>query len=410
MNIQNQFRSILICSPLFVFLLAGCENSSNPLAEDYTPDMQITEGLGTALGHKPLTVMSRNVYFGGDIQPVLAVGFSDLELLTSVAAGVWAEVQANDFSERAVALVDEIEAARPDVIGLQELARFLTLELDLGTGIFEIVGVMDFQEILEAELRNRNLPYSFVGVQENTTVGVPVEGMDFGGGFVPTRMVQLTIRDAMLVRQGLNVRRVTQGNYQAVMDLGLDPFGHPIELKRGWVMVETKVNGVPHHFLNTHMEIQPFFWVQEQQAQELLSEIVADLGGVTVLMGDFNSDAEGTVGDPGWTATYGEITSAGFDDAWALAHSNGDSDGLTCCHASDLKNPDPTFTQRIDFVFLRGSNLKGPNDDIYPGHVDVEIIGADPGLRTTPNGLWPSDHAGLVAYLGLERGRFKKLR
>ena len=235
--------------------------------------------------------MSRNVYFGGGIRPVLAAGFGDLEKLASAAAGVWAEVQVNNFRERVVALVDEIEAARPEVIGLQELARFLTLQLNQTDGSLGITGVVDFQTILERELRARSLPYSFVAVQENTKVEVPVAVADYGTGFVPTQLVQLTIRDAVLVRRGLNVRGVSQGNYQAVMYLGPDPFGNPIEMKRGWIKVDAEVNGMPHHFVSTHLEMQAFSPIQVLQTQELLTEIVADLSGVTVLMGDFNSDA-----------------------------------------------------------------------------------------------------------------------
>ena len=409
MNFQNQVLIPLVCSALCVGFMTGCDEGSNPLAEDEVPEMQLSEVPGEALGQKPLTVMSRNVYFGGDIGPVLAVGFSDLELLASVAAGVWAQVQANDFHERAVALVDEIEEARPDVVGLQELAEFLTFELDLAAGSYGVTGVVDFQEILEDELKARGLHYSFVAVQENTTVRVPVAGADLGGGFVPTHLVQLTVRDAVLVRQGLNVRGISQGNYQAVMSLGLDPFGNPIEMKRGWIRVDAKVNGIPYHFVSTHMEIQAFSPIQLLQTEELLTEVAANLDGVTVLMGDFNSDAAASFGDPTWTPTYQQVRAAGFDDAWALANHGEPSGGLTCCNAPDLRNPEPELTQRIDFVFLRASELK-EGDGIYPGLVDVRIVGNDPTRRTDPGGLWPSDHAGLVANLGLGRGRFKKLK
>ena len=382
--------------PILVQTLGGVKRA--PIVDQREEDF-IT--VRTVLGQKALTVMSRNIYLGGVIAPVLAVGFSDLKALAPVAGRVWEEVQANDFRERVVILVDEIEAARPDIIGLQEMARFLTLELKRPEGSLEVTGVLDFQEILEEELKVRKLPYSFVAAQNNTSVAVPVEGIDLDGGFIPTRLVQLTIRDAAVVRNGLDVQAVSQGHYQAVMNLGVDAIGNPIELKRGWIRVDTTVRGVPYHFVSTHLEIQPFSRIQEQQAQELLTEIVADLGGVTVLMGDFNSNADGSFGDPSWTTTYGEITAAGFDDAWALANSGETSGGLTCCHESDLKNPDPTFDQRIDFVFLRASNLKGQGTRIFPGLVDVEIVGADPSIRTTPSGLWPSDHAGLVVYLGL---------
>ncbi len=42
--------------------------------------------------------------------------------------------------------------------------------------------------------------------------------------------------------------------------------------------------------------------------------------------------------------------------------------------------------------------------------MSVEIIGDDPNLKTEPSGLWPSDHAGLVADFWMAPGQFKKLK
>jgi endonuclease/exonuclease/phosphatase family metal-dependent hydrolase len=387
--------------------MTGCDKGSHPLVEEEVPELEMAEGRGFALGRKPLTVMSRNLYLGGDIGPVLGAGFDNLEKLAEAAEGVWAEVQGNDFAERAVALVDEIQAARPDVIGLQELAEFVTLEVDLSDGSVGATGAVDFEAILEEELRKRRLPYSFVAVQENTSVTIPVGGVGAHPNFIPTHLVQLTIRDAVLVRRGIRVRSVSQGNYEAMMSLGTPE--NPIDMKRGWIRVDARVNGIHFHFVNTHLEIQPFALIQEMQVQELLTEVVDDLGGVTVLMGDFNSNAAGSYGDPSWTSSYDVITTAGFDDAWALANSGSSAGGLTCCHASDLSNPDADFNQRIDFVFLRAAGLKGPRK-IYPGKVEMEVVGDDPDLKTITNHLWPSDHAGVVANLGLKKGRFQRFR
>ncbi len=238
---------------------------------------------------------------------------------------------------------------------------------------------------------------------------VPVEGFELGDRFIPTQLVQLAVRDGVLVRQGLHVEEVTQGNYAAVVPLGMDPFGNPIQMKRGWIRVDAQVDGVPHHFVNTHMEIQSFSPFQVMQTQELLNEIVAGLDGVTILMGDFNSDAAAGEGAMTWTPSYGEIIASGFLDSWAMVNPGRASQGLTCCQASDLRNPLPDFDQRIDFIFLRAAGLKGPQGH-FPGAMTVEIIGDDAGRKTTPNGLWPSDHAGLVANLWWAPGQLKKLK
>jgi len=80
------------------------------------------------------------------------------------------------------------------------------------------------------------------------------------------------------------------------------------------------------------------------------------------------------------------VLRAGFADNWKAP--DREAAGLTCCERADLLNPQPTFDQRIDFVFTR--NLP---DGAVPVH--REVVGDRPGDRTSA-GLWPSDHAGVV--------------
>jgi hypothetical protein len=84
---------------------------------------------------------------------------------------------------------------------------------------------------------------------------------------------------------------------------------------------------------------------------------------------------------------YGVLQAGGFVDAWS------DGIGLTCCHAVDLHDPSPTLTKRIDLVLTRGGFET----------VVAEVVGQEPGDRT-PSGLWPSDHAGVVATLRVPGG------
>lgn len=410
MTLNPILRACLFFPLVCIGVLAACDDSANPVTSTEEPDeLTMTESPKQLLELEPLTVMSRNVYLGGDIGPVLGVGFGDLKRLSDVAAGVWGEIQGNDFSERAVALVDEIAEKSPDIVGIQELARFLILNLNFGTGSFDLTGVVDFETILEAELQARGLPYSFAAVQENTTVQVPVAGIGEGAGFIPTQLIRLTIRDAFLVRDGLEIQGLSQGNYAARVPLGVGPDGNPIELKRGWIRVDADVGGVPHHFITTHMEIQSFSSIQVQQAEELLNQVAGGLDGVTVLLGDFNSDAAASRGDPSWTPTHKIVTKAGFGDAWERAKWGRQAQGLTCCHLSDLSNPAATFDQRIDFIFVRTLGLQSPMKS-YPGLMALDVIGDQPHDRTGPNQLWPSDHAGLVADFYGSPSWFHRLR
>ena len=83
---------------------------------------------------------------------------------------------------------------------------------------------------------------------------------------------------------------------------------------------------------------------------------------------------------------YAVLVAAGLNDSW-LASEHG-KPGFTCCHESLL---DPAaLKSRIDYVFSRGLAA-----------VADQIVGTNPGDRSTPSGFWPSDHAGLFAVLAL---------
>jgi endonuclease/exonuclease/phosphatase family metal-dependent hydrolase len=97
-----------------------------------------------------------------------------------------------------------------------------------------------------------------------------------------------------------------------------------------------------------------------------------------VLVGDMNSGPGSDVG------AYDILTGGGLADVGGT--------GLTCCHANDLRNPDATLTKRIDLVFARGG--------FRP--VSAEVVGNEPADRIA-GGLWPSDHAGVVATLKLPK-------
>ncbi len=65
-------------------------------------------------------VMSRNLYLGADLTPALAAT-TPIELAIATQ-GIWNDVQTTDFPNRAKLLAKEINDARPDLVGLQEVA------------------------------------------------------------------------------------------------------------------------------------------------------------------------------------------------------------------------------------------------------------------------------------------------
>jgi endonuclease/exonuclease/phosphatase family metal-dependent hydrolase len=119
--------------------------------------------------------------------------------------------------------------------------------------------------------------------------------------------------------------------------------------------------------------------VQVAQAHELVNG-PADTAMPTVIVGDVNASPV----DPEPSA-YGELILAGLADAWIAA---GEGNGLTCCQDDGLLNATSSLDTRIDVVLLRGDVAARA----------ITVVGASSDDRTT-SGLWPSDHAGVVATL-----------
>jgi hypothetical protein len=108
-----------------------------------------------------------------------------------------------------------------------------------------------------------------------------------------------------------------------------------------------------------------------------------------IVMGDLN-DSEGSL-------MYHVMLDAGFADLWRTFRPGVERN--TCCHLSDLSDPNPKFgllEQRIDYVFARG--FGGVGRDAHGQITRYGLLNSDQLLG--PDGtIWPSDHAGLVATL-----------
>ena len=352
--------------------IAGCD-SDDPGPEGATADVK---------------VMSYNLYLGAEI---FALVGTPADQIPAVAAQLFADVQATDFPARAEAIADIIEAENPALIGLQEVTWYRTDPSDGSTAPNASTAAFDFLAILQAALDARNLDYQVAATTTNADVEVPssTDGQTFTD-------IRLTDRDVILARSDVQTASAVTNNFTIAAPVPIG--GMPVSFTRGYNYVRATVDEVTFTFANAHLEVDDgnpagAALAQFGQAGELVTTALSSLPAPVVLVGDFNSAADGsgteitvTTPAPFTGTTYGLLTTFytdSFDEVSA--------DGGTCCQAPDLRNMTSALASRIDLILHRG--------DVET--LAVEIVG-DEAADRTPGNLWPSDHAGVVATLRIQ--------
>ncbi len=217
---------------------------------------------------KPITVMTRNVYLGADInRPITAaltaeaLGGGTPEILVALANGTEATraiVDDTDFHVRARLLADEIKRTSPDLIGLQEVALWRSGDLELGLlGVANAEDVdYDFLEILLDELHAQGARYTAAVVGDRADVespsftGSPYDGT-IGGS---ERDVRLTMRDVILVRDNASLRVTDTHDEIFEHNLSLGVAGVDFDFDRGYQWADVRAGGQSFRFVNTHLE------------------------------------------------------------------------------------------------------------------------------------------------------------
>jgi endonuclease/exonuclease/phosphatase family metal-dependent hydrolase len=323
---------------------------------------------------RPDSVMTWNLYLGAEIErPLKATTMSELAERVESA---WTTFQANDFTKRAEVVADRIAEEEPSLIALQEVVSVYLQpagdRMDGGSQPAQDL-VIDFEQVLLAELVERGLDYRVAGRVETADVEVPgAAGED----------IRLIDHNVTLVRSDVVTGTIDTERYTARLPILMPDGDSTIEVIRGYVSVEVTLRGVKTLFVNTHLEIGEFAPVQVAQAGELLARFVTQSEPI-ILVGDFNSKADPKES----TETYDLIEEAGYTDAWTL-RADPSEPGDTCCQAENLRNTTSQLDGRIDQIWLLGT--------LPAGTPDVHVVGEQQGDRT-PDGVWPSDHAGVVA-------------
>lgn len=338
------------------------------------PDTQASEM------DRVLTVMTQNMDNGTDFG--LIFNASPQNLLAQVGT-TYAEVQSSNIPERAKAVAKEIDIARPDLVALQEVFTYRVGPIG---GPATTVTYDALQSLLDA-LGQRGLHYAPVAVLTNLDTETPAS-VPSAGIFD----VRVTDHDVVLARTDLPVSQLRLSNIQAehftTNAVLPNPLFGGLTILRGWISVDGIMRGKPFRFVTTHLEsLSP--QIQAAQAGELLRG-PANTRLPVIFAGDFNSDAQSN--DPAQNAAYRILVGVGFSftDAWRVTHPS--DPGFTWpLHGEDPFTPSATPYQRIDLVLARG--------ETHP--ITVSLVG-NRQVDLTPSGLWPSDHAGLVASFVIE--------
>lgn len=351
----------------------------------------------------PVTVMTRNLYLGADInRPIDAVdGLTGMPALVAFGRANWqvmSIVDRTDFTARAALLAAEIATRKPDLVGLQEVALWQTGDLELPPspdfGQPDAATVRyDFLDLLQKALVELGQPYEKVRAQ----VESDVEGPAFPSAPTDTGAVdvRLTMRDVILRRAASDVKVLHDGSAQYVDRITLPVAGLPFSFIRGYVWADVRAGAKQFRFIDTHLESASSY-IALEQAGELLAGPAAVTDRPVIVVCDCNSDPlDGTtkptdpVPTPHW-APYRLITGpGGFTDEW-LQWAPAEQ-GFTSGLGEFVDDPDlSAIDHRIDMVFGRAAG---------GGALPVDRGWITGGDARTSGGLWASDHLGVVIRL-----------
>jgi endonuclease/exonuclease/phosphatase family metal-dependent hydrolase len=350
-----------------------------------------------------VTVMTRNLYLGADLTP--GTQAKNLQELVNGAGQILNQVDANNFPVRAKGLAKEILTAKPDVVGLQEVALWRTEPCDQTPIPPKATTVRyDYLASLMSELNKGKTVYraAVVKPEFDFEVWANTDGNEQTAG--PNCPMgseingRLTMRDVILVRSGVKTSKAKSGTFKTL--LRVKPAGVNIDVTRGWNSVDVTAHGKKLHLVNAHFEAfdnSPSGnltnsdktvgngEIRQAQAKELVSGPAKSKLPV-IALGDFNSDVRTEV-KKGDGLAYRALLKGGFVERSTYRP-------LGCCLNADIltvngggKRSD--FDHKVDHVMTNA-----------PKKVRL-VKSAITGLSPV-NGFWDSDHAGVVSILGVK--------
>jgi endonuclease/exonuclease/phosphatase family metal-dependent hydrolase len=301
-----------------------------------------------------IRVATYNLYLGADLGLLLG-GVPD-EQLDEHVTEVLRQLRVTAFPRRAPAIAGLLVRERVDLVGLQEVCTWSTDDEVMWDGAAELL----------AALAALEEPYDVVATQSSFS----------GSGEVAHsgRRIRMRLegRNVILRRRSsaVTVEETSSGMFDSALTMQLLDAG-TVTIGRGWCAVRCTAAGQGLTFVNTHTEAYEAT-SRDEQRSELVAALPEDPR--LVLVGDFNALPE-DVGMP-----------ADVHDGWVAAGNESSGPAAsTCCQVGDLTNGTSQLSERIDYVWVRGLAVEA-----------CTRFGAEPEDRTD-DGLWPSDHAGVVA-------------
>jgi endonuclease/exonuclease/phosphatase family metal-dependent hydrolase len=310
-----------------------------------------------AKSHADVTVMSRNLYLGADIIQLATA--TDEASMEQKVQQLYATVQQTNFPVRAKRIAQEIKKTKPDAIAIQEVARYYQ----------DGKSTQDWMKLLQGQLKKAGQHYKQVSREDE---------IDVSARSAAGYNLRLVLGNAVLVRTGKHARikhiKDVHGVFKAQISVPLAN-GTTVNLKRGYAGMDGRIAGKKFRFLAPHAEAYSAD-VAGQQFAELLAGPAKSKKLPTIIAGDFYSDPADASAEG-----YNNVSAAGFKDTGKRA--------ATCCQDENLLNPVSKLDQWIDHIVVR------PKAKVLWS----KIVGNRASDRIS--GLWPSDHAGVVAKLRL---------
>jgi hypothetical protein len=317
--------------------------------------------------------MSRNAYVGANVVS-LATARSEAEI-EQKAKELYQTVDQTNFPLRAQALVREIKRTKPDIVGFQELSRFYRGPDGHDDGIKDATTPLyNFRKIMENDLRAAGLHYKTVSDQ--VWLDVEVSSADGYDG-------RLQQANTVMIRTGRGARVKFLRQRKGVVPA---PARHPAVrpdrapvVRLGGDGGQGRRQAVPVHrptrrgLLRRRLDAA----VQGPRSGASQDEEGADDHRGRLRLRPLLADAELVLG---WLQGGAR---AGFKETSRRRN--------TCCQDEKLDNPQSKLKQWIDYIVVRPAARV----------LSTALVGDK--LSDRIGGLWPSDHAGLVARLRLKR-------